>query len=255
MVQPGRSIRAIRSSATTSARQPPAYELHDEWSFDLGLDFAVYLPYTLDEHAPHRIGIGQFELRYKPLVSFASAKVDRSAALEREGIDPETSPFATLRAQRVALMPLNFGARLNISPRQRLTAYIGPRWDFGNFADPSVDSRVHATTAPLYLEAWFDLDIPITEYKATKRAKVTGQFTLGYVHSRFDGNGINVGAMIGFFGHISSQFAFRIRPCCHSNIAYQIELGANIGQGVSPFVSFGVVLPSIPEIEPRTNKS
>jgi len=198
------------------------------WTANLGLDLALRLPYPLAP--PKTTGLGRFELRYKPLVSIARTRL--------ELVDDARI------SERVALMPLNFGFRWIVSPRQRFTAYLGPRWDLDNYGEPGALVRDQPSRAPIYGEAWFDIDVPLQRSGATRRVAAVGQFTVGYVHSRFFGWGMNFGAVTGFLGHVVAQFATRIRPR-DSPVAYQLELGARVGNGLNPFVRFGIVLPDI----------
>ena len=96
----------------------------------------------------------------------------------------------------------------------------------------------------MYGESWFDLDVPLHEAGRSRRATAVGQLTLGYVHSRFGVEGINLGSVVGFLGHVVAQFAVRVRPR-DSRVAYQLEIGARAGQAISPYVRFGIVLPDI----------
>jgi hypothetical protein len=79
---------------------------------------------------------------------------------------------------------------------------------------------------------------------SARRPGVVGQFTLGYIHSRFTAEGMNLGSIVGFLGHMVAQFAVRVRPL-GSPFAYQFELGARIGGGLNPFVRVGIVLPDL----------
>jgi hypothetical protein len=195
------------------------------WQFDLGLDLAVRLPPLA--HRPARLG--QLELRYKPIFLF-----DRDALTL--GDEPRVS-------QRVALTPLNVGVRWHISPRQRFTFYLGPRWDLNGYGEPGNVAPGKPTAAPIYSESWFDIDLPIRKFASARRPAVVGQYTVGYVHSRFRGQGMNFGSVVGFLGQVVMQFAIRVRPL-GSPVAYQFELGARVGGGINPFVRVGIVLPN-----------
>lgn len=194
--------------------------------FDVGLDVAVKLPYPLLRHRP--AGLGQLELRYKPNFWYWT--------------DALVLGGAERISQRVMLTPLNFGFRWHISPRQRFTVYLGPRWDMHGYGAPGRLAPGKPVLGPIYSESWFDLDIPIAP--AARRAGVLGQVTLGYVHARTWGNGLDFGPVVGFFGQVHAQFALRVRPK-HSVVAYQFELGARIGASVTPYLRMGVVLPNI----------
>jgi hypothetical protein len=196
--------------------------------FDVGLDVAVRLPYPLLRRSAR---LGQLELRYKPNFWYFS---DALLLGESERI-----------SQRVILTPLNFGFRWHLSPRQRFTFYMGPRWDLLDYGEPGKLASGKPVLGPLFSESWYDIDIPMTRGKPEAgRAGVVGQLTLGYVHARTIGNGLDFGPVVGFFGQVRTQFALRVRPR-GSAVAYQLELGAQIGTAVMPYLRVGVVLPDI----------
>jgi hypothetical protein len=196
--------------------------------FDVGIDVAVRLPYPLLRRSAR---LGQLELRYKPNFWYFS---DALLLGDSERV-----------SQRVMLTPLNFGFRWHLSPRQRFTFYMGPRWDLLNYGEPGKLAPGKPVLGPIYSESWYDLDIPMMGDKADpRRAGVVGQLTVGYVHARALGNGLDFGAVVGFFGQVRTQFALRVRPI-GSVVAYQFELGAQIGTALMPYVRVGVVLPDI----------
>jgi hypothetical protein len=102
--------------------------------------------------------------------------------------------------------------------------------------------------APLYAEAWYDLDVPFTARPRrdgrARRAGVTGLLSLGYVHSRFDGRGINFGPVIGFLGPLHVEWSLRVRPR-GSKAAVQASLGAIVGNGLATMATVGAVLPDL----------
>jgi hypothetical protein len=198
------------------------------WNFDLGLDLALRLPYPLAQRRP--AWLGQLEFRFKPLVFFAR--------------DTLTLGDQRRVSERVALTPLNLGLRWHISPRQRFTFYMGPRWDLNSYGEPGEVVRSKPELGPIYSESWFDLDVPVQKPARAKRAAVVGQLTLGYVHSRFASQGLNTGSIVGFLGHMVTQFSIRVRPRA-SLVAYQFDLGARIGGGINPYLRVGIVLPDI----------
>ena len=220
--QVGRDVRPQTSERDNSFA--PALAVRTV-RFDVGLDVAVRLPYPLTRRPA---GLGQLELRYKPNFWYFS---DALVLGESERV-----------SQRVMLTPLNVGFRWHISPRQRFTFYLGPRWDMHGYGEPGKLAPGKPVLGPIYSESWFDLDVPIAP--AAKRAGVVGQFTLGYIHARTLGNGLDFGPVVGFFGQVRTQFALRVRPR-GSVVAYQFELGAQIGAGVTPYLRVGVVLPDI----------
>ena len=213
-------------------------------SFEAGLDLAFSLPYPLNSRPRAKPAfLGQFELRYKPLFFFSRDSLRFAAQLEGLDEGTETGGEPTI-SQRVALTPLNFGLRWNVTPRERFTVYMGPRWDLNGYGAPGDVVMSKPNAAPIYTEAWFDIDLRIHQLLPGRRASVVGQFTVGYIHSRFYGIGLNFGAIVGFLGPVVSQFSLRVRPR-GSIVAYQFELGVRAGGGINPFLRAGIVLPSL----------
>lgn len=192
-------------------------------SVGLGTEVAVTLPYPLLRRSAR---LGGAELRWRPEVQFRRHSQD--------GIVIE----------RTMLLPLTIGVRWHLSPRQRFTVYVGPRFDFTATAPLGERlGRGPANVGALYGEAWYDIDVPITD-PAKHRTDVAGQVNLGYVHSRFDGRGLNVFGAYGFVGALHAGWQMRIRPR-GSPVAAQLGVGGWIGNGFTGVVSAGVVLPDL----------
>lgn len=207
-----------------------------ETSFGIGLDWAVNLPYPV--LAPHRSSyLGPAEIRWKPDVQIRREIQDDGRPTERV-------------VSRTMLLPLTVGMRWHLSPRQRFTFYLGPRLDFVSASAPGGTTleRGSAQLGPLYGEAWYDLDVPFTEGPRRdgkpRRTETNGQLTLGYVHSRFDGNGFNFGPVVGFLGPIVAQWHTRVRPR-GAPVAFQATAGVAVGQGTTFTVAAGVVAPDL----------
>lgn len=203
-------------------------------SLGLGLDLAVALPYPVLRRSAR---LGAAELRYRPEVQ-----------IRRDRFHPGT-PDARL-LERTMLLPLTVGARWVLSPRQRFTVYFGPRFDFVAFSDPGSDElrRGRPQIGPLYGEAWYDVDVPLTARPRAdgrpRALEATGQLTLGYVHSRFDGQGLNFGPVIGFLGPIHVGWSTRLRPA-GAPLAAQLGAFARIGSGTSVGLELGLVAPDL----------
>lgn len=192
-------------------------------SVGLGTELAVTLPYPILRRSAR---LGGAELRWRPEVQFRRHSQD--------GIVVE----------RTMLLPLTIGVRWHLSPRQRFTVYAGPRFDFTATAPLGERlDRGPPNLGALYGEAWYDIDVPITD-PARHRTAITGQVNLGYVHSRFDGRGINVFGAYGFVGAIHAGWQMRIRPR-GSPVAAQLGVGGWIGNGLTGVVHAGVVLPDL----------
>ncbi len=205
------------------------------WALDLGIDLALRLPYPGRRRSrredSRRARLGEIELRYKPQVYLAREQLTLAGDAERV-------------SQRVALTPLTFGLRWHISPRQRFTFYLGPRWDLIGYGEPGLVEAGRPELAPIYGEAWFDMDLPIWKLSRARRASVVGQFNLGYVHSRLEAPGIDIGSIVGFIGYVVNQFTIRVRPV-GARVAYQFSIGARAGRGLHPFLEAGIVLPEL----------
>lgn len=214
----------------------PIVRQQRQLALDVGLDMAVSLPYPVLPR--HRSAfLGPAELRYKPEVR-----------IRRDIFDGGTDDERIL--ERTMFLPLTVGMRWHLSPRQRFTVYFGPRFDFIAYSDPGSKDlhRGDAVLGPLYGEAWFDLDVPFTlgprRDGRPHRARVNGMFSVGYVHSRFDGRGINFGPVIGFLGPINVAWHTRVRPVGWP-VALQGTAGVWIGNGAGLFTRVGVVLPDL----------
>ncbi len=210
-------------------------------SLGLGFDLAVALPYPV--LAPRRSArLGRAELRYRPQVQ-----------IRRDRFAPGSSQSTVM--ERTMLLPLTIGTRWILAPRQRLTLYFGPRFDYVAFSDPGSDRlrRGGAQLGPLYGEAWYDVDVPLTGHPRrdgrSRRLLATGQFTLGYIHSRFDGDGTNVGPVIGFLGPIHVGWSTRLRPV-GSVVAAQVGAFARVGSGTRVGLEVGIVAPD-PQLSGR----
>lgn len=213
------------------------------FSFGLGADLAVNLPYPVADRSSF---LGRSELRYKPEVQ-----------IRRETLDPGLPSERIV--ERTMLLPLTVGARWHLSDRQRFTVYFGPRFDYVAFAEPG-DERVRrggAQIGPLYGEAWYDIDLPMTMQPrrdgAPRKASVNSQISVGYIHSRFDGRGFNFGPVVGFLGPLHARWATRLRPKDWP-VAIQAGAGATIGNGLTFSGNVGVVLPDLGE-RPQTKES
>lgn len=211
--------------AGQTGTQPFALE-EKRLSLGIGADLAVALPYPLLRRSTH---LGAAEIRWRPEVEIRRHR------------------YGGRLIERTMLLPLTVGLRWYLSPRQRFTIYVGPRLDFSAQAiDGSLD-RGPPNIGSLYGEVWYDIDVPLRikpAARARARARINGMFTFGYVHSRFDGLGINFAAAYGYFGSAYAGWLMRIRP--RSNpVAVQLGFGAWIGTGVSAVFSAGVVLPDL----------
>jgi len=196
-----------------------------ELSIGAGADLAVALPYPLLRRSAR---LGAAELRWRPEV-----QVRRYAYDDR-------------LIERTMLLPLTVGIRWYLSPRQRFTAYVGPRLDFTSQATGGAPlDRGAPNIGSLFGEFWYDIDVPLL-VKPNAAIRLNGMLTLGYVHSRFDGKGINIDRAYGFLGPAYGGWHMRIRPR-ESSVAVQLGFGAWLGSGVTAVFSAGAVLPDLGE--------
>ncbi len=233
-----------RPQNQTDAGTFPPGRVERRFTGALGLDMAVYLPYPVLDPARSKF-LGAAEIRYKPEVQFRRHVFHPGSAEEHV-------------VSRTMVLPLTVGMRWNVAPRQRFTFYIGPRWDFisGTTEDSLGVARGKAVVGPIYGEAWYDVDVPITmmsKVARRRRVEVNGLLTFGYVHSRFDGLGFNISGAIGFAGPIQMAWTMRFRPV-GARWAAQLGVGTWIGNGVSPFATLGVALPDLGRKTPPGEK-
>ncbi len=199
----------------------------------MAFDLAVALPYPVLRRSAR---LGRVELRWRPEFQY------RREWLDLHGV--------SRIVERTMLLPLSVGLRWHVSPRQRFTFYVGPRFDVVSFARPDGRgiARGRPNVAPLYGEAWYDIDFAFTEHPRRdhrpRRAMVVGMLSLGYVHSRFDGRGFNFGPVIGFLGPVHMEWTTRIRPV-GSRTAFQAAVGAVVGNGLAVTGTLGVSLPDL----------
>lgn len=210
-------------------------------SIGLGVDLAVPLPYPV--LAPRRSArLGPAELRWRPEVQ-----------IRRDSFAPGSSQATLL--ERTILLPLTVGVRWHLSARQRFTVYAGPRFDFVAFSDRGSDRlrRGGAQIGPLYGEAWYDVDVPLTGRLRgdgrPRKLEATGQLTLGYVHAKIDGQGFDFGPVIGFLGPIHVGWSTRLRPA-GARLAAQLGAFARIGNNTTAGLELGLVAPDL-HLRPR----
>lgn len=202
----------------------------------IGLDMAVALPYPVLSPRRSRF-LGRAELRWKPDFHY-----------RREFVEP--GEHGERMAERAMLLPLTVGMRWHVSPRQRFTFYLGPRFDIVSIRGPGDAAlrRGKAELGPMYAEVWYDIDIPLNSWPRIdgrpRRAVVNSQLSFAYIHSRFDGLGINFRAVVGFLGPAYVRWYIRIRPK-HADVAVQATVGARIGGGFGLFGTVGLVLPDL----------
>lgn len=194
-----------------------------------GAELAVRVPYPLA--MPRPLYAGRVEVRWKPWFE-----------LRRRVLQPGTP--ARQLVGHTALYAA-FGMRWHVSPRQRFTVYVGPRFDRLTYSDPgSLKPRLGpGAFGSLYTEARWQLDIPFSPL-GRRATSVTGRLDIAYTHSNLDGRGFDVGAIIGFFGPIDVRFDLRIRKV-GSPVALQLGAGYRIATDGGPSLTVGLVTPTL----------
>ncbi len=195
-----------------------------------GAELAVRLPYPLAVKRPWYTGA--IEVRWKPWWE-----------LRRRAIQPGAADKQMV--EHSALYPINLGLRWHLSPRQRFTFYAGPRIDWISFSNPGeLDlRRGKASLGSFYAEAWWQLDIPFAPL-GRKKTNVTGRLNLGYIHSNLDGQRLDLGSIVGYFGPVELSFDLRIRKL-DSPVAFQLTAGYRLATGGGAFLELGFVAPTI----------
>jgi hypothetical protein len=227
--RPQNDLGASGSDATR-----PVTMQQRRFALGLAVEFSTAVPYPAARRSAF---LGRAELRWKPEVQYRREWV----TLGNQG---------TRIVERSMLLPFTVGARWHLSQRQRFTFYVGPRFDVISYSDPRGKqlSRGRPVIGPIYAEAWYDIDVGFGEKPRRdgrpRRAHVTGLFSLGYVHARFDGRGVNFGPVIGFLGPVHVQWWTRVRPR-GAKAAFQGGVGATIGNGVGISAFAGAVLPDL----------
>ena len=209
----------------------PVAKTSDSLKVSAGAEFSWKLPYPAPGlAAPAYAGLVEF--RYKPNVTVRRRTLHAGTGAE------QTQELTTLN-------PMLFGVRWHVSPRQRFTFYVGPRWTWIAFTDPGDDvlRRGPPQNGGLYAEGWYQIDVPFTP-DGNSKTSVAGRLSLGYVHDKLNGMAFDTGAVIGFFGPINVSWDFRFRRAS-APVAVQIGAGVWLSAGGGPYVEFGLVAPDI----------
>ena len=193
--------------------------------FDVGPELSVALPYPLTqaESAPLTGGI---ELRYGPKVRirrYASDNLDETRDV----------------TERMTLLPLNFGFRWHLSPRQRFELLVGPRWDFqtlsrdGDELLPLGDGQANN----FYGEIWYRIDIPLSRADRGP-LQVTGELAIGYEQWKGDDQALDFGSVVGYLGPIHADWTIHLRKPGHP-VAAHIRAGAILANGGGAWFEVG----------------
>lgn len=194
--------------------------------FDMAPELAVALPYplVLGPKAPQTGGV---ELRYGPKV-----RVRRYASDNVDGTRDAT--------ERLTLLPLNFGIRWHLSPRQHLELLVGPRWDFqGLSRDGEVLVAMGGGQANnIYGEIWYRIDIPLSKPDRGP-AQVTGELAIGYEQWKGDDQALDFGSVVGYIGPLRADWTLHIRKTGHP-VAAHVRAGAILARGGGAWFEVGL---------------
>ncbi len=145
------------------------------------------------------------------------------------------------RLTRTLFVPLAVGFRWRISGRQYIESIAGPRWDHLSWRTVSSDGSDADREAapmfagPIYLATRYRIQLA---HPDVLNGLVRSRVGLGYVHSNFDGQGLNGGASIGFFGPLLLDWDVRWTP--PRGPALQVGLDAVVGDNGGVSIDIGI---------------
>ncbi len=160
-------------------------------------------------------GEGHWQLRVRPWVRQRSHSLayadDSSRDFRRSSIAPQ------------------LGLHWRLSGRQSFTAYVGPRWDFTSWSEGQERGSLSPRLGPIVGEARYDIHTEGLGWSPGGWS-TRGRLRFAYVHDSFDGQGMDWGAAIGFFGPLvlryDHMFVAPKRP-----LGFQVGLGWTLGEG------------------------
>ncbi len=203
----------------------------DSVKVSVGAELSWKLPYTSPGLLKPAYA-GLVEFKYKPGVDVRLRTLHADTPAEQT-------------VELTSLNPMLFGVRWHVSPRQRFTFFVGPRWNWISFTDPGSSElrRGPPQNGGLYAEGWYQVDVPLTP-EGRKKTSVSGRLNLGYVHDKLSGVTFDTGAVIGFFGPINVSWDFRFRRR-GAPVAIQISAGVWLSAGGGPYIELGFVAPEV----------
>jgi hypothetical protein len=176
--------------------------------------------------------------------------VHRKGGLDERGLTLElrARPTAWVRTDRLTTIDGNtrkvrreawiaaVGVRWHLSHRQRLTVYAGPRWDSLSWSEGGDFSPRTTWLGPMYGAATYEMNFDHPYFPGPW--DVSGRARLSYIHSNFDGGGLNVGAAIGFFGPLEVRYDLRFNPPDRRS-GPQIGVGATMNDQSTVWLAIG----------------
>ncbi len=145
--------------------------------------------------------------------------------------------------RRAAISPVMAGLSWAVSKRQRFWFLVGPRFDHLSWRAPddAAWSSADLMLGPFAAEGAYEVHLPQSDW-IPGRWEFHRRLRFRYVHSRFDGDGLNSGAMIGFFGPLELRYDLRARKP-EMSWALQGALTVTLSEHGGVGLSLGVVPP------------
>ena len=216
----------------------PIESLADTWApssresrVDLSPRLALPLPYPLVP-GPKAGLTGPVEVLWEPAL-----RLRRYDLLDLDG--------GSRTLQRTSLMPLNFGIRWRLSPRQRFELVAGPRWDLQRLQAGGEELALgRPQENNFYGEVWYVVDVPFAP-PGPGAVQVTGRLELGYTQWKGDGRSLNMGSVVGYLGPVHLRWSMQVRAAS-SPLAAQLRVGAIVADGGGLWFEFGLLHDPLP---------
>jgi len=141
---------------------------------------------------------------------------------------------------RTQIVPAALGIRWHLSGRQRFEAFTGPRWDALAWSTDDGTSTAPLQLGPIFLDTRYTIDTP--HRQPVLGLNATSRVDFGYVHSNFDGSGLNVVAVVGFMGPFYASYDLRLRRHV-DRWGLQLGIDAIVGDGGGVALSIGGLPP------------
>jgi hypothetical protein len=140
------------------------------------------------------------------------------------------------RLTRTTVVPMALGFRWRISGRQYVESIGGPRWDHLAWRTPGESGDAAPLFyGPLFLSTRYRIQLAHPDVRG---GLLRSRFGIGYIHSNFDGQGLNGGASIGFFGPLLLDWDTRWTPS--RGPAIQVGIEAAVGDNGSIGIDIGL---------------
>ncbi len=194
--------------------------------FDIGPELAVALPYPVTQAASAPL-TGGLELRYGPKV-----RVRRYASDNLDDTRDVT--------ERMTLLPLNFGLRWHLSPRQQFELLVGPRWDFQTLSRDGEQllGPGDGQANNFYGEIWYRIGIPLSKPDQGP-LQVTAELAIGYEQWKGDDQALDFGSVVGYLGPLHADWTLHLREPGHP-VAAHIKAGAVLANGGGAWFEVGL---------------